>query len=230
VPKIPAGRFEEFCGKFIENSSAARSVLMDGLTDLDQDLATAALKQLVLAGERRAIFALFMHLKYSRKDHALSVDDEVVRRAVRAISLPEGRWAIELGQALVAGNPEWGDAFRRFALNASPSDRLMIEILLARQQDVGEVIHSALQDLSKLSEHQISTIADSDYWKTAPANRIVDVLEMRNSRIASGVLQQASARTRELPLLRANPLDWWLDWIEECAAAEDNDSASAYFC
>jgi hypothetical protein len=230
LARIPEGDLGNFCSAFLCVPSAARSALIRGLGKLNTDVATVMLEQLVIEGEEEAIYNLYSHIRFHRKGGpGLNVNDDLVCALVRAYSSLQGNWAIELGQVLIARNPEWGESFSRVALTASDSDRIMIEITLAGHEQIGAAVDRALSNLPLLNPQQISAIAENDYWKVAPCDRIVAVLKTRNAQIAGKVLEQAQGRTGELDLLRTNPLDWWLDWMEECKKAGDGGSSWCCF-
>jgi hypothetical protein len=106
-------------------------------------------------------------------------------------------------------------------VNTTAAEKIMIDLLVSCEDQTAGAIEEALKDVALLNTGQIEAVGRMKFWSKAPPRLIVDVLETRSSPLAGAVLGVVQGRENELDLLRSKPLDWWLDWAEECATAEE---------
>lgn len=193
------------------------------MRNVDAPFATQVLKAAAAGGDPRGMFGLYLHLKYHRRqcDHAeLPVDEGIVRLicdALKSDNDEDAPWvAAGLGQELTAINREWAEGFRRHTSKGTVSERLIIEIMVADLEQRTKPIREALKHRVQLEPSQIIVLAHDDFWNIAPPETIVDLLETRDPRLIAHLTTFLWKAGQEFPILRTHPIDWWLDWIEEC--------------
>jgi hypothetical protein len=223
VSQISESDLPHVCATFLGTPSPARRIIIEGLTNVDAPFATRILRAAVAEGDRRGMFSLYLHLKYHRRqcDPAeLPADANVIGficDVLKSDSDADASWiAAGLGQQLTAINTEWAEGFRRHASEGGVSERLLIEIIVAHLEQRATPINEALKHLSELKLSEIIVIAHDDFWNAAPPENIIELMETREPWLVAHLPTYLWKPRQEFPILRTYPLDWWLDWIEEC--------------
>jgi hypothetical protein len=223
VSRISESDLPHVCATFLGTPSPARRIIIEGLTNVDAPFATRILRAAVAEGDRRGMFSLYLHLKYHRRqcDPAeLPADANVIGficDVLKSDSDADASWrAAGLGQQLTAINTEWAEGFRRHASEGGVSERLLIEIIVAHLEQRATPINEALKHLSELKLSEIIVIAHDDFWNAAPPENIIELMETREPWLVAHLPTYLWKPRQEFPILRTYPLDWWLDWIEEC--------------
>lgn len=205
-----------WCDQYILERNAARSVLINALSSLDDPKARAVLLNLVGSRDEQAIYALYANLEHHTEflhDGELSADEATARAIVKNINLQNGEWCFLLARKLIQLNPDWRRAFDSMHADDA-TERFMLKVILMEEGCAADMVSASLSELSNLSDECVKILGELKYWASAPVSIILSALRTRNPILAGALLSELQGR--ELPLLEAGSLDWWLEWQEEC--------------
>jgi hypothetical protein len=221
LKRVPTTELLSWCQPYLRQSSAAKAALLEALRSFDSPAARSILINLIREGEEAAIYLLYSNLRFKSanlEERELVPDDKVVEVLLRKRSSEYGAWAIFLGRQLIEKNPDWQNTFK----SATASDRrtqLFSDLISCKETDLPEVAIAAISFIDELDDSTRRILGQMDFWPSMPPAIIARALSTRDPHFVSALLGELQGQ--ELPLLSIQPLDWWLDWEEECLRSKD---------
>jgi hypothetical protein len=220
IKRLTTALFFSWCESNLRNETGAKYALMEALGDSDTREARLYLFAMIRAGESGALYELFSNLSHHAKKMELSeiaADVDVAESIVKGLHSENGEWALELAMSLIERNPDWRNAFNAVTIKDA-SERLLIDIIINDKGSLLDIITRAISTISDFEEYSLRILGHLDFWESASHSLIMTALLTRNSILAGEVLGKVHGK--ELPLLDHKPLNWWLDWTEECVKSK----------
>lgn len=172
----------DWCDQHIQVQSAARSVLIDALSGLDDPKARSFLLKLVSSGNEQAIYALYTNLEHDTeflRDGELPADGATAHAIVNNINLQNGEWCFLLARKLIQLNPDWRHTFDSIPAKDA-TEKFILKIILMEEDCAADIISASLPELASLSDECVKILGELKYWASAPVPTILTALRTRN--------------------------------------------------
>ena len=205
--------------------SAAKYALIEALGDVNAPEARRWLLDLICLAETNAIYPLYSSLRDYEEtisSSEIEPDTQTAKSLFHLMSLGGSEFAFPLAQALIKLNKNWLPIFESIDLKDSSASFLRELLTIDNPDSFFSLISSVIENPEGFKSYCLRIVGRSEFWKAAPTTTVMNILSTRNSALSESVLSRIQGT--QLPLLACRPLDWWLDWAEQCLRSDKRET------